>query len=176
MQKQYDIAISYKSEIEDKAKKIAHYLEKDHWSIFFAPKDQQELLSEEISSQLYDIYKNRSRLKLLLISEGYLEGEWTSLEKRMALESTKGNRKGLLIVNYTNRITLPGELKELQYINGNRMYEDEIASIVTERLKKCLDNSVTKVSEEKEQDEHVNIMVNHGIIAGDNAHFGNIQF
>ena len=48
MDYEYDIAISYKSEIEAKAARINDYLVKDGWNVFFAPEKQQELLSEKI--------------------------------------------------------------------------------------------------------------------------------
>lgn len=176
MKYEYDVAISYKSEIENKASKIADYLRADGWKVFFAPIEQQELLSEKIHQKLYDIYKNKSLMKILLISDSYLSGEWTSLEKRVSLESTKEERKRLLIVNYTDQIILPGELGPLQYLNGQKLQEDEIASVITERLKKYLTDYVGEKTEELEHTgKSVNIINNHGIIAGDNAVFGNIQ-
>lgn len=180
----YDVAISYKSEIQDRAAKIASYLKADGWKVFFAPLKQQEMLSEKIHQTLYDVFKNQSLVKVLLISNSYLEGEWTALEKRMSLESTKDERKRLLIVNYTNQITLPGELRSLQYLDGCAMNEDEIAFLVTERLKKFLHKNpkqnTSKAVPSKAVDDtdeaygRINVINNKGIIAGDNATFGNI--
>lgn len=177
MKYQYDVAISYKSEIENKAMKIADYLMKDGWKVFIAPVEQQELLSEKIHQELYDIYRNKSLLKLLLVSENYCNGEWTALEMRMSLESTKNDRKRLLIVNYTDRLTLPGNLQELQYLNGKKFREDEIASIVTERIEKYFKKNKKEIEQEKQQEKRssVNIKINNGIITGDNTHFGDIQ-
>lgn len=176
---EYDIAISYKSEIEEKASKIRDFLVEDGWEVFFAPARQQELLSEKIHQMLYGIYKNKSLMKVLLISESYLEGEWTSLEKRVSLESTKEDRKRLLIVNYTNNVILPGEIGELQYLDGHKLKEDEIAAFITERLKKfVLHDAESSAGEKWEKDRHAaeNIVINnHGILTGDNAHFGNIH-
>lgn len=177
MKYEYDIAISYKSEIAEKAAKINDYLIKDGWKIFFAPAKQQELLSEKIHQMLYGIYKNNSFMKVLLISEGYLEGEWTSLEKRVSLESTKKDRKRLLIVNYTDQLILPGELQSLQYLDGRKYKEDEIASLITERLKISMkQDSKKKNAKKKQQNTPKSITINTGVIAGDNAHIKNIKF
>lgn len=175
MNYEYDIAISYKSEIAERAAKINDYLLADGWKVFFAPDKQQELLSEKIHQMLYGIYKNKSLMKVLLISESYLEGEWTSLEKRVSLESTKEDRKRLLIVNYTDQIVLPGELQTLQYLDGNKFKEDEIAALVTERLKKCVVDIERGDNEKQNRDVSVKVVNNGGIITGNNAHFGNIQ-
>lgn len=179
MKYEYDIAISYKSEMEKQAKRIADYLKTDGWKVFFAPSNQQELLSENAYSKLYDLYKNKSLFKLLIVSQGYLSGEWTTLEKRVALESTKENRKRLLIVNYTGQSALPGDLSELNYLDGTKLHEDEVASYVTERIKRYL----LPLSAKSDADNIHEIpsgtakgMVNHGIIAGDNSHFNNIKF
>lgn len=176
---EFDIAISYKSEIEEKASKIHDFLAEDGWEVFFAPDRQQELLAEKIHQMLYGIYKNKSLMKVLLISESYLEGEWTGLEKRVSLESTKEDRKRLVIVNYTNHVILPGEIGELQYLDGHKLKEDEIAAFITERLKKfVLHDAESPVGEKWEKNRHAaeNMVVNnHGIITGDNAHFGNIH-
>lgn len=127
---QYDIAISYKSELEEKATRINDFLVEDGWKVFFAPERQQELLSEKIHQMLYGIYKNKSLMKVLLISDNYLTGEWTTLEQRVSLQSTKEDRKRLLIVNYTNSFALPGELQSLQYLDGQKYTEDQIAALI----------------------------------------------
>lgn len=172
MEYKYDIAISYKSEMEEKAAKIADFLMADGWKVFFAPEEQEELLSEKLHQKLYEIYKNESMMKVLLISKGYLESEWTALEKRVSLESTKEQRKRLLIVNYTGEV-FENELKSLVYIDGRKYHEDEIAAIITKRLKGFLD----KREYENICNEGTNSIVNNsGIITGDNAYFGNVQF
>ncbi len=177
MDYEYDIAISYKSEIEAKAGRINDYLVKDGWNVFFAPEKQQELLSEKIHQMLYGVYKNKSCMKVLLISKSYLDGEWTSLEKRVSLESTKEDRKRLLIVNYTDQIILPGDLQELQYLDGRGLQEDEVASLVTERLCKYVKKSKKRQDKKQGWDEAGKVIIHNdgGIVARDNAHFGNIQ-
>lgn len=178
MKYEFDIAISYKSEMEDKASKINDYLIEDGWKVFFAPARQQELLSEKIHQMLYGIYKNKSYMKVLLISENYLESEWTSLEKRVSLESTKEERKRLLIVNYTDKLVLPGELQPLQYLDGRKYQEDEIAALITERLQILMKKSdpIPSSVGGKQSASGNNVTINNGIIAGDNAHIENIHF
>lgn len=177
MKYEYDIALSYKSEIEEKVAKINDYLVTDGWKVFFAPARQQELLSEKIHQMLYGTYKNKSLMKILLISDGYLEGEWTSLEKRVSLESTKKDRKRLLIINYTDQLILPGELQSLQYLDGRKYKEDEIAALITERLKISIKKDAKKKSaKEKHKNMPMNVTVNNGVMAGDYAHIKNIQF
>lgn len=168
----YDIAISYKSALNQEASRIADYLMADGWKVFFAPIEQQELLSEKLHKKLYEIYKNESLLKILLIDDAYLMGEWTQLEKRVSLESSKHDRKRLLIVNYTGDV-LPDELNVLVFLDGTRLHEDEIAVIATERLEQMQKQGRKNGNTGKESSVVINN--NYGVITGDNAHFGDIH-
>lgn len=180
MKYKYDIALSYKSEIQEKVTRIADYLKSDGWDVFFAPYRQQEMLSEDVHTTLYDVYKNKSFLKVLFITDSYLVSEWTQLEIRMALNSTEEERGRLLIVNFTDKLQLDGKLKNLLYLDGREKTEDEIACIVTERMKKFFSgdsSDVEKIEKTGKKDNgYTNITINNGIMAGDNAHFGNVQF
>lgn len=183
MDLQFDIAISYKNEIEEKAARIKDFLEVDGWKVFFAPERQQELLSEKIHQMLYGIYKNRSIMKVLLISDNYLTGDWTALEQRASLQSTKEERKRLLIVNYTDLLVLPGELQPLQYLDGRKYTEDQIAALITERMHEFVLKNKSRTDpckkdrlEKSSQFSAAKIIVNNnGVITGDNASFGDIH-
>lgn len=185
MNYEYDVAISYKSEIEEKAARINDFLVEEGWNVFFAPAKQQELLSEKIHQVLYGIYKNKSLMKVLLISDSYLTGDWTSLEKRVSLQSTETDRKRLLIVNYTDQLVLQGELQMLQYLDGRKYTEDQIAALITERIKNfVLKNTQDSLQFNRKEnaDNHSEsrtgqtVIYNSGIMAGDHANFGDIHF
>lgn len=178
MNYEYDVAISYKSELRNKAIKIADYLTADGWKVFLDENERQELLSQKIHQELYDIYKNRSLMKVLLLSDSYFEGEWTALEMRASIESTKQDRKRLLIVNYA-KCPLPDSICSLQYLDGTKIHEDEIAYVITERISKYLINHAKdqgNLSHKNRNIEIKKVINNHGIVTGDHAHFGNIKF
>ncbi len=178
----YDVVISYHSEIEDIARKLYDFLRAEELDVFFAPEFQQEMVSEKLHAKLYDVYKNQSYLKLLLISPKYDQSEWTQLEKRMALESVKHDAKRLVIVNYIGG-ELTGELSPLVYIDGKKYTEDQIAAFVKERIQSQRGESgrgqsdYQSSAQGKEQGEatHVTNMINNGISFGNNATIGNIN-
>ena len=172
MEYKYDIAISYQSNLEKSASRIADYLQAEGLNVFFAPAKQREMLSEKLHQKLYDVYKNQSLIKVLLITESYLKGEWTSLEMRMSLDSTKNERKRLIIINYMG-MDLPNNLKSFVYLNGKELHEDQLASIIAQRLRELQYNAEKTKQKTNTSSE---IRNNHGIITGDNAHFGEIHF
>lgn len=176
MKYKYDIAISYQSNLEESASRIADYLQAEGLNVFFAPAKQREMLSEKLHQILYDVYKNQSFIKVLLITESYLKGEWTSLEMRMSLDSTNKERKRLIIINYMGR-DLPNDLKSFVYLNGKELHEDQLASIIAQRLREL--RSDAEISGEKMKQKNgtsPKIHNNQGIITGDNANFGEIHF
>lgn len=174
----YDVAISYQNEIEDKAAKIAHYLQRENLQVFLAPEKQSEILSENLYEVLYDIYKNQSLIRLLLVSDSYLTSEWAQLERRVSKGENSSDIKRRIVVNYTVNQELPKDLKNLVYIDGNRRYEDEIAVLVSQRARDLKKENREQIESEQRNTSQskVSIQNNNGIVTGDNAHFGNISF
>lgn len=179
MKYEYDVALSYKSEVQDKVKRIADYLIVDKWRVFFAPYNQHEMLSRDIHTTLYDVFKNKSMFKFLFISDTYVDSEWTALEMRISLNSVK-ERERVLIINLAQNIQLPLKYRNLLYLEGKDKTEDEIALFLTEHMKNYgIENEKIKekCDDEKwgsKKEEGVTITINKGIIAGNKATFGNI--
>lgn len=173
----YDIAISYQSKLEKKASRLADYLRTEGLNVFFAPAKQSEIMSEKLHQVLYDVYRNQSLIKVLMVTEEYLKGDWTSLEMRMSLDSTKEEPKRLIIINYMGE-NLPDNLKDFIYLDGQKMYDDEIASMIIQRIQNMRKVHMDKKGEgEKRQYTEESIMINNngGIVTGDGATFSNLH-
>ena len=178
----YDVAISYQSSLEKRASRLADYLQAESLDVFFAPIKQREMLSGKLHQVLYDVYKNQSFVKVLLVTEEYLHGEWTSLEMRMSLDSTDGDRRRLVIINYMGE-ALPDELKVFVYLDGNKLFEDQLASAVAQRIFD-LKNKKRKEMYKQNSNERIkndNLypevhFTNNGIVTGYNSFFNDTQF
>ena len=164
----YDLAISYHHEMEEQCKKIAMFLERDGYSVFYAPHRTQELMTKNLEMELYSVFKDTECLKLLLISAHYYDSRWTTLEMRMSMYQGE-NLSEVIIVNYTGQ-ELKSILKGHVYLDGRKMHEDEIAANVSEFLHKP--KAPKKVHGLRE--ESISVQNNYGIIAGDNASFGDV--
>lgn len=179
MEYKYDVAISYQNEIEKRASKIADYLQVEGLNVFFAPDRQEEIISEKLYEVLYDIYKNKSLVRLLLVSDAYLSSEWAQLERRVSKGESREDRRRRIVVDYTETQSLPQELKILVYIDGKRKFEEEIASLVairTRELKSGFGEEKKPNTPIKEEEKTVVVQNNSGIIIGNNAKFGDIKF
>lgn len=177
MEYKYDIAISYQSEMEEKAQKITDYLKTERINVFFAPECQLDIISEKLHTALYDVYRNQSFIRLLLVSDEYLSSEWTLLEKRVSESQNESDRRRRIIVDYTETKPLPKDLKELVYIDGKSRHEDQIAAFTADYIRKLkLDFGSYDSMKEMDYSEERKVVVNHGLIIGDHAHFDNFNF
>lgn len=178
----YDVVISYQNEVKEKAEKICDYLRAERLKVFFAPTNQQDIVSEKLHVKLYDIYKNQSYLKLLLVSPMYFKSKWTLLEKRVALESSKNDYRRLVIVNYTGK-DLPDDLSSFVYIDGEKYTEDQVAAFISERIRTLLEKSGSEPSgfhkethmKEATVSWNMNENINTGVQIGKNSTVQNVN-
>lgn len=173
MRYKYDVALSFSSEKEAEVEKIADYLEAAGLRVYFYKKLQGELISQDLDKKTYQIYHEQSEVKVLFISRFYGEHEYSQLEKRLCVDSTKNEKECLIIVNYLGK-EIEKEFGKVIYIDGNDNKVDQIAMLIQQR--------VLHIREKKRKDKdepetnHIMVNINNGIVAGDNASFQNLTF
>lgn len=101
----------------------------------------------------------------------------------MSQAEDPSDMKRRIVVDYTINHELPEELKKLVYIDGNKLYEDEIASLVSRRVKDLKNEDEVQRGPEKEIPLQNKIIENnYGTInnktvnLGDNVHLRDINF
>jgi len=177
----YDVAVSYESHSRNLVVKVVNFLRGEGWDVFLDVERQHEMLSENLQSSLYQIYQNESLIKVLFVTEEYLKNEYTLLEARRSFDSTRGNRRRLIVVNFMEEI--PEPYKDYVYLKDN-LYADEIASFIGQRireLKSAEEEAVENLPRseafcEKTSQKNVNIIGNNygGIIMGNHANVGDV--
>ncbi len=193
----FDIALSYEGASEKLVQEVADFLIGGHLQVFYAPYYQKEMVSANLKSELFQIYQNESLVKVLFVTEKYLKSQYTQLEQRRALSSTKQEPKRLIIVNFVGK-KLPEELKKYVYLNGS-LPTDEIADFIIDRIRQLkigISNAQTShspmadaqnirkdttASAQTQSDakgvtiKNVNVIENNnGVIFGDSAQIGNL--
>lgn len=172
MMYRYDVALSFAAEMEETVRKVNWYMEAEGLNTFFFSERQKELLSQNPYKSIYKVFQSESLVKVLFVTLGYYESEWTGIERRRALDSTKEDSRRLIVVNYIDK-KLDRELKTYIFAEGNKLEADEIASYIISRVKEIKNERQIM----KKEESTTNIIVqNKGIITGDNAVFHNIQF
>ena len=174
----YDVAISYESDSRKLVKEVVEYLKVEGFEIFFDEDRKMELLSENLKTKLYQIYQNESLIKVLFVTEEYMQSPYTLLESRSALRSIKDNFRRLIVINFLGA-NIQDEFKPYVYLKGDTD-TDEIAYLICERVKELKDLTKGNGPERDtlfHEPNNVNIIgTNQGIIAGDNVQLSHIHF
>lgn len=90
----YDIALSYEGESEKLVQEVADYLISEKLRVFFAPYYQRQMVSQNLKSELFQIYQNESLIKVLFVTKKYQQSQYTQIEKRRAVSSTINETDG----------------------------------------------------------------------------------
>lgn len=167
----YDVALSCARELEEEVEKVENFLKAAGMEVFFYKNRQRELLSQNLDRKTYEIYHEKSLVKVLFISEEYKQREYTQLEKRLSIDSTQRHKERLIIVNYIGE-KLEKEFGKVIYIDGEKATTDEIAMMIQQRV---LDIK-REQKKEKRKLQKEKIVNNYGIVTGDNASFHNLTF
>lgn len=80
----FDIALSFAGEDRATAQRLARALGRKGLIVFYDDDQQADLLGENLTEYLSEIYKNRSRFCIVLVSTHYVKKRWTRLEWRAA--------------------------------------------------------------------------------------------
>ncbi len=81
---QFDIAISFAGEDRQTAQRLAEAFTSRGLVVFYDDDRQADLLGENLTEYLSDIYRNRSRYCVVLVSTHYVKKRWTRHEWRAA--------------------------------------------------------------------------------------------
>lgn len=192
---QYDVALSYESGLQDFVQEVASTLAGQGCKVFFAPDRQKEMLSANLKSKLYQVYQNESLVKVLFVTDEYLESEYTQLEMRRSVSSSREDTRRLIVVNFIGK-KLPKELQPFVYLEGNSK-PDDVVFWVDERVKELKAEENTQAKRENRKEENKagkdiagngkednckaaggqKIVYNQGgIVFGDNASLNHVDF
>jgi len=120
MPQDFDIAISYASEDDHIAGEIASKLKTEGIKVFYAGFYQNDLWGKDLSVSLEDIFRDRSRYCLMLVSQNYVKKFWTTKERQYALSrQIQESRPYILPVKLddANVPGLSGVIHYLKYVN-----------------------------------------------------------
>lgn len=83
-QEYYDIALSFAGEDRRVAEEIFDALTEEGVSVFYDDNEQADLWGKNLYDYLSDVYLNRAKYCIILVSKYYLEKVWTNHERQAA--------------------------------------------------------------------------------------------
>lgn len=132
----YDIAISFAGEDRVAAEQIADGLRSEGVSVFYDEYEQANLWGKDLYQHLSEVYSEKARYCIILISSFYSEKNWTKLELRSAQERAfQENREYILPVRIDGT-KVPGIHDTIGYLDINTMGVEAIVRATLQKLGK----------------------------------------
>lgn len=122
---EYDIALSFAGEQRAIAENIAQELKKLGVSLFYDNFEQSKLWGKRLSKYFQEIYGQKTRFVVVLISKEYPIKDWTDFEFTIAREEAKNRKSEFILpvrIDDTHILGLPSDVAYLDFnkvgVNG----------------------------------------------------------
>lgn len=131
---EFDIAISFAGEDRATAESIANALKQEGIAVFYDTDFQSNLWGKDLYAHLTEIYAEKARFCLMLISEHYLRKHWTRLERQSAqARAFQENQEYILPVRLDDT-KIPGVLDTIGFIDLRNVSIEKLVALTLEKL------------------------------------------
>jgi hypothetical protein len=130
----YDVAISFAGENRDLARQIFEILKSKGIRVFYDANEQATIWGKDLYEYLSEVYFNRARYCLMIVSEYYQIKNWTRLERKSAQARAFQQTEEYILPIRLDNTELPGLLETVGYIDARRKSPEEIANLVIQKL------------------------------------------
>ena len=132
----YDIAISFAGENREIALQLFELLIARHIKVFYDFNEEANLWGKDLIEHLTDVYSNRARYCLMLISEYYPKKPWTNLERRSAQARALRQPEEYILPVRLDDTEVPGFPSSVSYLDLRHQSVEEVADQVVKKLGK----------------------------------------
>lgn len=130
----YDLAISFAGEDRVIAEKIADQLKFLGYSIFYDKYEQANLWGKDLYAHLNDVYSNKAKYCLMIISSSYQKKHWTNHERQAAqAKAFKQNEEYILPLRLDNT-EIPGINITVGYVDYNNTGFDQTIKLLVDKI------------------------------------------
>ena len=130
----FDVAISFAGEQRTEARSLALKLEDAGYSVFFDEFESAQLWGEELTVYLHDVYSNRARYCLILVSKEWVDKAWTNHERKAALSRALNERGGYILPLTVDGAHIPGYSDVHAYKDLRSLNLDGVFGLLTQKL------------------------------------------
>jgi len=133
---EFDIALSFAGEDRQIAQKIAQSLKKSKIRVFYDEFEKANLWGKDLYEHLADVYSNRARYCVVLISSNYAKKNWTTHERKNAqARAFRENQEYILPIRLDDT-EIPGIPETVGYIDLNKTSISEVVDLIKTKLGK----------------------------------------
>jgi hypothetical protein len=131
---QFDVALSFAGENRDYVEKVAYYLQKIGFKLFYDKYETVTFWGKDLYQHLEEVYFKNARYTIMFISKSYAKKLWTNHERRSAqARAFSSNQEYILPARFDNT-KIPGVLPTVGYIDLNNYSPKEFALIIKDKI------------------------------------------
>lgn len=132
---EYDIVISFAGEDRTIAESIAGRLLKDGIKVFYDSYEKATLWGKDLYGHLNDVYKNKGKYCLMIISHNYRDKQWTNHERKAAQARAFSQNKEYILPLKLDDTEIPGLNETIGYIDFRSSNSEEVVMLLKSKLK-----------------------------------------
>lgn len=130
----YDVALSFAGEDRAFVKEVASELKENGIRVFYDEFEKAKLWGKDLYQYLSEVYKTKSLLSVIFISEHYANKLWTSHElKSLQARAFEENKEYILPVRF-DETKLPGLHDTVAYIDGKGLSPSGLCELIGQKL------------------------------------------
>lgn len=136
MNEDFDVSISFGGPDRPVAQRVRDRLVRSGLRVFFDEDRQHELLGEDLAVLLQQVYFERSRFAVAILSPAFLESTWAgNWEWRAILARMNQQKQGYLLPYFLDRgISVPGLNPTIGYISADKFTPEAFADLVVKKV------------------------------------------
>ena len=134
-QNEYDIAISFAGEDRTIAESIAGKLSREGIKVFYDSYEKATLWGKNLYEHLNDVYKNKAKYCLMVISHNYRDKQWTNHECKAAQARAFSQNKEYILPLKLDDTEIPGLNETIGYVDFRLSNSEEIVMLLKSKLK-----------------------------------------
>lgn len=135
MEPTFDFAISFAGSERDYARAIAAIAEKNGLKVFLDELFEAELWGQNLVEALADVYENKARYCLIIVSENYCQRIYTNIERRAALERAIRTKAEYILPVVLDGSWIQGLPKSTAYLDLRRKSVISICETLIKKIR-----------------------------------------
>jgi hypothetical protein len=130
----FDVALSFAGDDRPTAERLATLLSGLGIRTFYDAHERAELWGQDLYQHLQEVYRDRARFCVVLVSEAYGKRLWTRHELRLAQSRAFQDHREYILPVRLDDTQLPGLLDTTSYVDLRTTTLEEIAQLIQQKL------------------------------------------
>jgi hypothetical protein len=132
---EYDVAVSYASPDRDYAERLAGMLRAAELAVFFDLFEEATILGKRLYTFLQDVYENKARYCVVLLSQHYADRVWPRHEIQAAFNRAVREKGDYILPVRLDDATIEGLPSDLAYLPAEGRAVQDVANVLITKIR-----------------------------------------